>query len=299
MLHAQVEQTEWRGDFRASAGYARETIEIARRLSMAHLVVWPQWFLGKALCCLGDYGRALEELHAAHDLCERIGDRAWRTRLLNTLGWCFAEFGSHGIAQGYNERAAAIARDIGDPEITANAEINLALNRLALGDADRALGALEQIRAGLAGGDPFMRWRYSLHVFDALARVALARRDPERALALAGEELEGARKHGARKLEARALATRGQSLLVIDRRVEAAEAFSEALAIAEAIGYRAGVWRSHGLLAELARRDGNKDEAARHAAMMLAAVETLTRTLPTGELRRHLGAAAEGLITTV
>jgi tetratricopeptide (TPR) repeat protein len=172
MLHASVEQSEWRGKFREAAGYARETIEIARRLGMAHLVIWPQWFLGKALCCLGDYGRALEELHAAHDLCERIGDRAWRTRLLNTLGWCFAEFGSTRAAQEYNERASRVARDIGDPEITANADINLALNRLALGDADGALGFLEPIRAGLAGDDPRRRYRSIL----TRSRVELARR---------------------------------------------------------------------------------------------------------------------------
>ncbi len=296
MLHASVEQTEWRGDFRAAAGYARETIEIARQLGMTHFVIWPKWFLGKALCCLGDYGRALEELHGAHDLCERIGDRAWRTRLLNTLGWCFAEFGSHRTAQGYNERASRIARDIGDPEITANAEINLALNRLALGDPEGALGSLEVIRAGLAGGDPFMRWRYSLHVFDALAQVALARGDPERALPLAGEELAGARKHGARKLEARALATRGRSLLAMDRRAEAVAACGEALALAEAIGYRAGVWRCHGLLAELARREGKRENAERHVALLRATVESLAGTLPGGELRRDLGAAAEGII---
>jgi hypothetical protein len=42
----------------------------------------------------------------------------------------------------------------------------------------------------------------------------------------------------------------------------------------------------------------NKDEGALRRVLR-ATVESLALTLPTGELRRHLGAAAEGLITTV
>jgi hypothetical protein len=38
-------------------------------------------------------------------LVRDIGDRAWKTRLLNTLGWCFAEIGSFDRARATNESA--------------------------------------------------------------------------------------------------------------------------------------------------------------------------------------------------
>ncbi len=163
------------------------------------------------------------------ELCDRIGDRACKTRLLNTLGWCLAEVGAHARAREYNRRAAAIASDIGDPEIVANADINLAANALALGDVDLAAATLEPFRVTLASpGDPWMRWRYGIHVLDGLGNVALARRDPESALRHADEALAGARRHGAQKLEARALALRGRALLEIDRRADAQTALREA-----------------------------------------------------------------------
>ncbi len=50
-------------------------------------------------------------------LSERVGDRAFRSRLLNTLGWVLAEVGNHAEARRCNEQAVAVARDLGDPEI--------------------------------------------------------------------------------------------------------------------------------------------------------------------------------------
>src|SRR4029077_3286974 len=135
-----------------------EVMEAGRRLRLAHLVVWPGWFLGKALCCLRDYGRALDQLTEATNVCERIGDKAWKSRLLNTLGWCLAEIGGHARAREHNVSAAALAHEVGDPEIIRNSEINLAANPLALGDPERALAYFEPVQQAVASNDdPFMR----------------------------------------------------------------------------------------------------------------------------------------------
>ena len=158
---------------------AERAIALGRKLRRPEMIIFPTWFLGKARCCIGDYGGALALLEEAYDLCDRIGDRAWKSRLLNTLGWCFAEIGDAERAREYNERAAVLAREIGDPEILSNADINLALNHLARADLDRALEHLEPIEEALARpGDPWMRWRYALHVHDARARIELARGAP-------------------------------------------------------------------------------------------------------------------------
>ena len=95
-------------------------------------------------------------------------------------------------------------------------------DRLLARRIDKRVTDLEPIRGALERpGDPWMRWRYSLHVRDGFARLALARRDPERALTLIAEELEGARTHRARKLEARALELRGRTLVTVGRPREA------------------------------------------------------------------------------
>src|SRR5262249_20796364 len=152
-----------------------------------------------------------------------------------------AEIGAVERARAYNERAAQLAREIGDPEILANADINLATNYLALGNVERALQHLEPIEQMLARpGDPWMRWRYSLHALHVRGRIELARTQAERALELATAELQGARQYRAPKIEAQALALRGTAFLAVEQRGEAEAAFREALGIAQRIGYQRG-----------------------------------------------------------
>jgi hypothetical protein len=137
-----------------------------------------------------------------------------------------------------------------------------------------------------------MRWRYSLHLEDALGRVALARGEPADALARADREREAARRHRAPKLEARALLLRAQALAALERREEALASVGELLAIAERIGYARARWQGLALAAELARRAGSSEQASRREAERAQAVEALARSLPDAELRRGLLAAA-------
>ena len=164
--------TEWMGDYATAIAHAEQVIEIGRRLRLPHLVVWPNWFVGKSLCCLGEYGPAVARLEEALGFCERIGDRAWRGRLLNTLGWCLAEIGDLERARDANTRALAVATEIGDAEILANARINLAGNHLGLGDSARAEAVLAPVEERLATpGDPWTRWRYGMHASNVRGRI--------------------------------------------------------------------------------------------------------------------------------
>ncbi len=283
---------EWESRFSAVLPAAERAIALGRELRTPEHVVFATWFLGKARCCTGDFGGALALLLEACDLCERIGDRAWRSRILNTLGWCYAEIGAVDRAREHNQRAHALAREIGDPEILANAAINLAFNHLALGQRDEALEHLEPIEAALSrAGDPWMRWRYALHALHVRAEVELSRGEPDKALAALAAEIEGARRHRVPKLEARALLARGAALLAADRRVETDAAARAALSMAEDIGYRRGVWRAHRLLADLEHRAGHTAPAAAHAAAALGVARLAAATLTEPDLRRHILAA--------
>lgn len=169
-------------------------------------------------------------------------------------------------------------------------------DRVALGDCDGALEALAPVREELAApGDPWMRWRYGMHLNDALTRIHLARGEPERALAFVEEELETARKQLSRKLEARALELRGRTLVHLERHDEAGQSLEEAAAVARSIGYPPAAWRALSLQGELARRRGDGSEAERLAAESSGLVTKLARSLPDKELRDEFGRVAERL----
>lgn len=285
-----MEAGEWVGDYPGAIAHAERALALGRSLRRPEVLIFCNWFLGKARCCLGDLGGALALLEDAYHLCDRIGDRAWKSRMLNTLGWCFAEMRSVERAREHNEAGAVLAREIGDPEILANADVNLALNHLALGEWSRADAIVARLEAVVArpDGDPWMRWRYALHVHDARARLELARGAPDAALAALERELAGARRHRAAKLEARALTQRGVALLALGRGDDAEASLGAALALADRISYARGVADAAGELAAAARRAGRAADADRHAARAAAVIRGLAATLGDPELRRRL-----------
>jgi hypothetical protein len=185
----------------------------------------------------------------------------------------------------------------GAPELYANGAINLAGNLIALGDVDGARRALEPVENQMARSrDPWMRWRYSLHLLNAQARVGLARGEPDRALALTGEELGGARRTDSRKLEARALELRGRALSAMDLRDDARAALSDASHVAAAIGYPPVLWRVHSLLGELARRASDGAEAEHHEKRARGLIASLSDSLSEPALRREFASLGERLI---
>ena len=294
---------EMRGNYRDALALADQAMKAAQRVGIPQLIVIPTWVTGLALTCLGEYGRGISSIRDALDLSLRIGDRAMRSRFLNTLGWCFGEFNCHQHASAMNREAARLAQELldldlvaGADEILSNARVNLACNLVALGDPDGALEALASVRDELAApGDPWMRWRYGMHLNDALTRVHLARGEPERALPFVEEELASARRQFSRKLEARALELRGRTLVHLERHEEAAGSLAEAVSVARSIGYPPAAWRALSLQGELARRKGEGGESERLAAESSGLVTELARSLPDKELRDEFGSVAERL----
>ena len=294
---------EWRGDYPRAIATLGEAVEVARRIRLPAYLAPAIWFHGKAMCAHGQYSAGIAKLAEGLELSERIGDRAHRTRILNTLGWCYSEFGAHERAVEYNEQSVELAAEMvelklvpGAPELYGNASINLACNRIALADLDGAEEILTPIREEIGKSeDPWMRWRYALHLLDATARLALARRDPDEALALLDRELAGARRHGARKLEARALELRARALIHLDRRPDAEEALREAVVLGQQIAYQPVLWRSYSLQGELARRSGDATRFRELGAQARGLVDGLAPAVPDSGSRREFSALGEGL----
>ena len=291
------------GDYRVAIEHCGRAVAAARRARLPQLFLNPLWIAGLAHACLGEYRQGIASLAEAVDLAARNEEKAMKARFLNSLGWCFAEIGCHELARGFNEQSIALAGELVElglvaaaPEIHCNASINLAGDRIVAGDADGALELLDPIRAELeVPGDPWQRWRYGMHVRDALARVELLRGEPERALPLVERELAAARTQSARKLEARALELHGRTLLRLERHDDARRSLREALEVAKSIGYPPVRWRALSLLAELARRRGDAEAAERLAQESRRLVDGVASGLPTDALRAGFGSFAQRL----
>jgi tetratricopeptide (TPR) repeat protein len=292
-LGQSAQRAEWRGDYRLCIEQARRAGALAEQMNSPGDALFAQWFEGISAVCLGDYASGLEVLGRGIALCDRIGDTAIKARLLNTLGWAHAEFGSHERAAELNRSATRIAREAvdqglvaGAPELYANGAINLANNLIALGRPDDAAEQLAPIQHQYeTDPDPWMRWRWSVHLVHHQAKLALARGEPERALALARQAVEGAHATKARKLICRGHAQLGRVLLALDRREEAGQALADALAGASAIEYRAVAWQARSALAELARRRGDPRVADELIALIRDDFARLGPGLPDARLR--------------
>jgi tetratricopeptide (TPR) repeat protein len=299
------QRLQWRGEFQRAIEFGERAMQLGEREKLTGETLFGTWFVGISYGAQGEYGRALELLGGGLALCDRIGDRAVAPRMLNTLGWLHAEFGCHRQAIEYNQLATDRSQELvelglvaGAPELYANAAINLAGNLNTLGETGGAAEQLARIQAQLdASDDPWMEWRYAIHLFDAQARLHLTRGELDRGLERAEQALRGAASASSAKLEARALETRGRLLLAMDRRDEAEPGLHQALELARSIGHPPVLWRAASLLAEVARRRGRAEETERWQAETLRCVEHIEQGLPGSELRSGLRDLGHLLIT--
>jgi tetratricopeptide (TPR) repeat protein len=294
---------EWVGDYNEAIPLLQGALADFRSIKRTDFMAQCAWFIGISAACLGRYGDALSLLGESLMIVERIGLRSTQARLLNTMGWCYGEMGAHERSKQLNSRSVEIAGTLvelnlvaGADELYANAGVNLAGNLIALGDYDGAEQLIDPIRRELAvPGDPWQRWRYSLHVDDVIARIALGRGDPEKALVHTALQLSVSRKCRARKIEGRALICAAQAHLSMDQRDEARQTLDQALEIGRALGHPPIVWRTLFLLAELERRQGDTSAAANAEADARGLIQTLAKPLGDPKLAAEFSALADRL----
>jgi tetratricopeptide (TPR) repeat protein len=301
--HAAM-RAEWRGEFARSMDLSAAAVSVAQQQGDPGKGAFAFWFLGIATVCVGEYGRGIGLLADGVGLCERIGDQAVRARMLNTLGWAHAEIGAVERAMEFNRQATELGREIvelglvaGAPELYANAAINLASNLIELGRLDEAVEQLAPIQRQLEKDpDPWMRWRWSLHLLHQQARLALARGDLAGAGALAARELAGAEECAARKLVGRAEEMLGRIALLADDRAEARRALEAAFALAREISYPSLACRAQSLRAELARRQGDTALAERRCSELRQSLAALAPRIGAADLEHDFRRLGERLI---
>ena len=284
----------WEGNYAEGVSRLSEGVRIAREHNLVVPLLWTLWISGVVLIGKGDYDDGLAALEEGLGFCEKVGDEVMGHRVLNTLGWLWAEFGDFERAIDLNRRGAEGARKRGDPETIANPEINLADIFVVQGDlvqAEDILAGVHRLMKDPATSD-WMRWRYSTHLFASLSDVCLARGDHAKAREWAERCLEIATRTNSRKNLVKGWRLKGEIALHRRQWDEAETALREAVKIAEAIGNPTQLWKTHTALGRLHGERKNPDAAwqSYHAARLV--VDGIKHRLQNPRLRASLDAAS-------
>ena len=282
----------WRGRFDEALQILEELPEHAGRIVTTRLI--NGWTRGMALASRGEYDSALSELRTTLATCERVGDWQIRPRVVNTIGWVFAEVEAHELAQGWNRRGVELAGSIPgmpDPEIEMNARLNLADNLAALGRSSEAAEQFRTVEAVVRDPRPTQRWllwRYSLHFLHSYGELWLDGGEPAEALACADECIALAMLSSSRKYVVKGRRLRGQALVRTGRLDEAERELLTALEIAVEVRNPPQLWKTHAALADLRRRQGRPDAAREAYGAALSVIERMARTLADPAMREPL-----------
>jgi tetratricopeptide (TPR) repeat protein len=277
----------WRGLFEQAHKNAIEGVARAERHGITEALAFNKWASGVALASNGRYTDAITTLGDAIAFCERIGDKAVRSRAWNTLGWVHGELGDFERGIRFNQEGLDLAADVGDPEITINAQLNLADYAFVTGEVERAQRELEELYASLPGMHEWMKWRYSQHLMHSLGEVVLAGGEADRALRLADECLELAESTESRKNVVKGRRLRGQALAASGRLDEAEKDLSTALDVAKVIGNPPQLWKTWFATGELRESTGDAAGAREAYVQSLAVLREVAAELTDENLRER------------
>jgi class 3 adenylate cyclase/tetratricopeptide (TPR) repeat protein len=276
-----------------------QALEILEALSgPAERMVTPRlangWARGMALAGRGEYESALRVLRETLDMGERVGDWQVRTRIVNTIGWVFAELEDHEQALEWNRAGVASAGSIAglpDVEIEFNARLNLADNLIALGRPDAAEQEFKTVEAVVRNPTPAQRWllwRYSLHLFASYGELWLDRGHPAEALGYADECLQLAEQSASRKYVVRSRRLRGQVFVAQGRIDRAEQELAAALQLGIDLANPPQLWKTHAAVGDLRRARGRIEDARRAYGQALSVIEMVAAGLTDNKLRETL-----------
>jgi tetratricopeptide (TPR) repeat protein len=269
----------WRGDYEQAAKLQTEALAIAREKNLLVPLLFNFFFRGITLTAKGDYDDALSMFQEGLALSEQVGDEAIYHRLLNCLGWLYAETGDFDRAQVLNERSAQIARRRDDPGARPNAEVNLGEIYMARGDLSSAAEIFEGVhRYWLdSSTSQWMRFRYSIRLFCDMGELALARGDIANAKAMSALCIEGASRTESRKNLVKAHRLEGEIARTCREWDEAEYHLGKAIDLARMIGNPPQLWKTHGAFGRLFEESGRHELAAKAfsaARQVIAKVES-------------------------
>ena len=253
----------WEGDYEAAVRLQNEGLSLARDRQLLVPLLFSCFMRGLTLTSKGNYDEAFGSFTEGLALAERVGDEAIHHRLLNCLGWLYAELGDLDQAEVLNTTSAQIGRLRRDPGTQPNAELNLGDIIRARGDLPLAQDLYDGVYRYWKDPDTslWMRFRYSIRMFASMGELALARGDLAAARTYSAECLDLATRTGSRKNLVKGWRLAGE-LERAQRDWDRAERhLRTALELAASVGNPVQYWRTELALGQLLSDAGRSDEA--------------------------------------
>lgn len=285
----------WRGRFREAVATCRAATQLAETAHDTAAISAARFSLALALGGFGEYEAALKALHDLLTLAKTSGEPYFAARAPNTIGWIYRELALVEQALPWDELACTEPDQEGGIchyKARANSLLNVATDLILLGRLDHAETTLSEA-AEAVNQREYLRWRTANRLALCQGELALARGDSARALELAAGTLVQATSTQAAKHVHQAHDLAGRALSALGRHEDAIERLEQSVAMAEAIEYRAGHWRSLGHLADELGRVGRAPEAAARYAEARRVVEAIAEGLRTPALHADFLAAPE------
>jgi tetratricopeptide (TPR) repeat protein len=232
----------------------------------------------------------LVSLKDSLELSERLGDKIFKCRMLNTMGWVYGELYNLEQAIRYNQEGADASYKVGDPEIIRNAEINLGDDYMLLGDFERAQHYLEKVYRDSQQrgkwGEEWMKWRYLQHCCHSLGELWLTKGDAEKALRFAEECLQLAEPTESRKNIVKGWRLQGQAFCAQGKLAETEAVLQKVLALAQQTGNPPQLWKTYQALGELYERQGKPTQAQSAYSNAIEVIEGVASRLQDQELKQ-------------
>ena len=253
----------WAGDYDEAARLQDEGLQLARDRGLLFPLLFSCFLRGLTLTGKGDYDEAFASFTEGLSLAERVGDEAIHHRLLNCLGWLYAELGDLDHAED-SQRDQRTDRP--PPARPGHAAERRAQSRRDLPCAGRPVARAGPVRRRVpaleeSGTSQWMRFRYSIRMFASMGELALARGDLAAARTHSAECLDLATRTGSRKNLVKGWRLAGE-LARAQRNWDRAERhLRTALDLASSLGNPVQYWRTELALGQLLSDAGRPDEA--------------------------------------
>jgi tetratricopeptide (TPR) repeat protein len=239
---------------------------------------------------MGEYQQALALLNDHLATCDRTGERLFRARALNTVGWLLGELQNHEEALLWNKRSEEAALELGipDQEIESNARLNAGDSLMALGrldEAEKYYQMVEKVVRNPTTMEHFALWLYSQHFFHSYGELWLARGDLEKALSLADECIQLAESSNRPKNVIKGRRLKGQVLTAQGKPDEGEPEIDVALGIAREIGNPPQLWKTYVALGDLREAQGRADEAKEAYREAMSVIHGVAKGLDDESLR--------------
>lgn len=289
----------WQGEYEQSLPMLRQ----AQRLAIEHHdgfhLLANQFFMGLSTANTGKLAEALRLLGQGRQLAEKNSDTFWLGRFPNCEAWVYHEALDFQRAFDLNREAAIIARQTSFLEGESNAEVNVGLAALELGDLAAAQAAFERAE-DLFRRDEWFRWRYRLRLEIGWAELFRRKGD----LNAAFEHVEAGRRLAeqvkARKYMALAHRMLGQLELERERIAEAEAHLKRAVELVGSMQAPVAAWKIYRTVGDIHQMMRRADQARLGYATALQFLrylaehspEALRTSLMNSEITRSLERAA-------